>query len=102
MTKSAFEKRILQRAEEKLNKEYETFCITLRQSPFTKNIKIGDQYLVGAGQSSLYIFPEYAQQVTKDTQLELLINGRREELVKIETDEVLKRLESVAYLFAQQ
>ncbi len=98
-TQTFVEERIEQRAEDKLSKEYRKFFEYMFQSPFVECLKIGDVGLVRGDEK---LFPEYYQHVEEGSELGKLLEERRQELIKEETDEVMRRIESIGYLFEQQ
>jgi len=102
MDKTFIEKRIEERAGAKLQAEYTQFFNLLYKSPFSAKLKIDGKKLIGSDNSTDdQIYKSYVHWIEPNSNLGKLIQARREELIKIESDEIISRLDNIKYLFEQ-
>ena len=113
MEKTLLEKRIYERAKEKTEKEYKNFMNFLKSNKFGKNLAIR----ISAGDTindERYIplsdfgcnFALFNDDCLKshyldNSNLEKVYNDILEENIRIETDELLNKLDEINYLFNQ-
>lgn len=104
MNKSFIEKKIEQRAEKRLIDEYDAFIQKLYQSPFctsgNEKLKIGEKYIF-ASSTKQCIYPSSFQDIYEKDFPELfkLIERRRQQLCKDESDAIISKLDNLQYLF---
>lgn len=98
MDKSHIEKRIEQRAEERLETEYNDLKNQLYSSKILGHLKIGGKHIRGSD-----VLPDFhnikLQSESEITNITEIIEKRRQELIKEETDLILNKLENLNYLF---
>ena len=115
MDTAFIQKRINEKAEDRLEKEYNDFLRTLYNNPFAGGLKIGVAMevegkfaskqieLVSGNEHNAAIFTPGVQNI-KDREginLKEIIDSRREQLIKEETDLLMKQLEGVQHFFEQ-
>lgn len=99
MDQSFIEKRINERADERLQEEYETLRNMVFSNPLAKHLEIGEHPLAKYGRDA--ILPESFVQALKETKSNLseVLVLRKGQLVREETETLLRKLDGLQYLF---
>lgn len=105
MDKDTLQKALEARAETRLVEEYDKLRNALRASPLSAYVEISDDLVVVFGQNgsdgkSKQMFPALIRDI-KNASLLNAIDKRRKELVEEETQSLIKKVDSIGYLFEQ-
>jgi hypothetical protein len=105
MEKTILEKRIIEKAEERFQKDYKKFVDFIIDNPIGKRLKIigltdGDIYLSDFGCNyALFNHKQNENSDKKNTNYDSVKEELIKEYIKLETDELLQKLENIKYLF---
>lgn len=105
MDKDTIQKAIERRAEEKLQQEYNALREVIVRSPLTAYLKVGGEKVIAFGQNGSdgrykQMFP-YSVRDIDDKDLLEKVQKRREQLIDEETQNLVKKIDSIGYLFEQ-
>lgn len=99
MNQDYIQKKVEERAEDRLQKEYEEFYNFINKSAFCGGVKVdGDKHIIKQYSNDTFLYCEHMGAIA-DAGIKERIEKRRAQLIKEEGDRIFKQLESVSYLF---